>query len=263
MRFGGTDRHTHASVTGKGIYYTDDPVPVDALKLSPRGDMALAVSANQLYLLRLVSLDLPHSTVNLASPSVASAQLTSVGVDFFDWNADGSTILWSTGHRLHHRSVESIEFREDTDSKKNEMSETVVVAEPEETASDQPAGHSQWEVDLKETHEAVTTTELAVNIPRAVPEGRIALIGATLMPMRGDQAVLEDSVVVLECNRIAAVGVQGEMEVPEDAKTIDLTGKYLLPGFIDTRTLRYHAPRTRPLKLIVPRQPRLGRDYRH
>ena len=238
LRFDGTDRRTHLSVTGEGIYYTDEPVPVEALKLSPGGGLALAVSANQLYLLRLMSLELPHSTVNLSSPSVASARLTSVGVDFFDWSADGREIIWSTGHRLHRRSVDSVEFREDDDdddpTAEEKVDETVVVADPEATHEVGSRKAPEWEVDLKESDASVTSTDLLVSVPRAAPEGRIALVGATLLPMRGDQAVIEDSVVLIESNRIVSVGARGQVEVPDSAEVLDLTGQYLLPGFIDT-----------------------------
>ena len=237
MRFDGTDRRTHVSVTGKGIYYTDDAVPVDALRLSPAGDMALAVSANQLYLMRLMSLEMPHSTVNLSAPSVASVALTSVGVDFFDWRADGREVLWSTGHRVYRRSVDSIEFKEEEndqpeeqDDEVDQVGETVVVADAEAGEEEQAP---EWEVALKESHEAVSHHDLLVSVPRAAPEGRIALVGATLLPMRGDQAVIEDSVVVLAGNRIAAAGARGESEIPADARMLDLSGKYLLPGFVD------------------------------
>ena len=238
LRFDGTDRRAHVSVTGAGIYYTDEPVPVEGLKLSPRGDMALAVSANQLYALRLMSLEMPHSTVNLSSPSVASVALTSVGVDFFDWSADGSEILWSTGHRLHRRSVASIEFREAEEDSEDAVNETIVVAErpaeSEETPTDEPTeSDPEWEVSLKESHKAVSSTDLIVTMPRAAPQGRIALAGATLMPMRGEREVIKDSLVVLDGNRIAAVGTKEDVSIPADAQVLDLSGKFLLPGFID------------------------------
>ncbi len=239
MRFDGTDRRFHASVIGKGLFYYDDPVPVDGLQVSPKGDMALALSANQLYLLRLMSLEMPHSSVDLSASAVASTQLTSVGADFFGWGMDGREVYWSTGHRLHRRKVDAISFREDGEDEEasDDPTETLVVAEAEvetEQETEEEAPHSEWEVDLKELHEAVSSTDLLVSMPRAAPEGRIALVGATLLPMEGTRNIIEDSVVVLDGNRIQAVGQRGVIELPEDAKVLDLTGQYLLPGFVDT-----------------------------
>ena len=45
--------------------------------------------------------------------------------------------------------------------------------------------------------------------------------------------VIEDGVVVVEGNRIRAVGKRGEVEVPAGAKTVDASGKTVLPGFVD------------------------------
>ncbi len=47
----------------------------------------------------------------------------------------------------------------------------------------------------------------------------------------GEQGVLEDASVLVEEGRITAVGT--ELEVPADAKVIDLAGKHLTPGIID------------------------------
>jgi imidazolonepropionase-like amidohydrolase len=45
--------------------------------------------------------------------------------------------------------------------------------------------------------------------------------------------VIEHPVVVIRDERITAVGVQGEVEVPAGAQRIDLPGRTLLPGLID------------------------------
>ncbi len=50
--------------------------------------------------------------------------------------------------------------------------------------------------------------------------------------MKGDE-VIEDGVVVVQGNRITAVGKRGTVAVPAGAKAIDVSGKTVLPGFID------------------------------
>lgn len=53
----------------------------------------------------------------------------------------------------------------------------------------------------------------------------------------GTGTAIEGSVVVLiEGERITAVGKAGEIKIPAEAKVIDLKGHTLLPGFIDTHT---------------------------
>ena len=58
---------------------------------------------------------------------------------------------------------------------------------------------------------------------------RIAFTGGRVVTMKGDE-VIEDGVVVVEGNRIEAVGRQGRGRHPAGAKTIDVTGKTVLPG---------------------------------
>ncbi len=54
--------------------------------------------------------------------------------------------------------------------------------------------------------------------------------------MNGDE-VIEDSVVLVEGNRIKAIGRRGQVAIPQGAKTYDVTGKTILPGFVDAH---YH-----------------------
>jgi imidazolonepropionase-like amidohydrolase/Tol biopolymer transport system component len=74
--------------------------------------------------------------------------------------------------------------------------------------------------------------DLSFEVPYAAPEGAIALVGAKVVTMRGDETI-EDGVVVVRGNRIAAVGPRGEVTVPADARTIDAAGKTIVPGLID------------------------------
>ncbi|MBV8502297.1 MAG: PD40 domain-containing protein [Paucibacter sp.] len=64
------------------------------------------------------------------------------------------------------------------------------------------------------------------------PAGRIALLGARVATMRGDE-VIENGVIVVEGNRIAAIGAAESVTVPSDAKKIDVSGKTIIPGMID------------------------------
>ncbi len=64
----------------------------------------------------------------------------------------------------------------------------------------------------------------------------VAFTGGRAVTMNGDE-VIEDSVVLVEGNRIKAVGRRGEVSIPAGAKTFDVTGKTVLPGFVDAH---YH-----------------------
>jgi imidazolonepropionase-like amidohydrolase len=64
------------------------------------------------------------------------------------------------------------------------------------------------------------------------PAKCLVIQGGTLIDATGT-APLEDSVVVIEGERIKSVGKRGAIAVPKGARIIDATGKTILPGFID------------------------------
>ncbi|AKM07930.1 LpqB family beta-propeller domain-containing protein [Pelagerythrobacter marensis] len=74
---------------------------------------------------------------------------------------------------------------------------------------------------------------VALSAPADVPQGSIAFVNARILPMTGDDTIIENGAVVVEGNRITAVGPAGEVAIPDAAKIYDLTGKTLMPGFFD------------------------------
>jgi len=61
-----------------------------------------------------------------------------------------------------------------------------------------------------------------------------AFVGATIVDGTG-AAPIENGVVIVSGGRISAVGPASSVTVPAGATRIDLTGRTLLPGFIDVR----------------------------
>ncbi len=64
------------------------------------------------------------------------------------------------------------------------------------------------------------------------PTGTLALTGATVITMKGDE-VIANATIIVERNRIKAIGASGSVSIPADAKKIDVTGKFIMPGMID------------------------------
>lgn len=75
-------------------------------------------------------------------------------------------------------------------------------------------------------------TDVTVEVPRARPTGTMVLSGARLITMRGDE-VIERGDIVITGNRIAAIGPKGRVPIPVDARILDVTGKTIIPGFVD------------------------------
>lgn len=67
------------------------------------------------------------------------------------------------------------------------------------------------------------------------PTGKIAIVGARIATMNPatHEAVIDDGVIVVDGNRIAAVGATGSVAIPPDARRVDVHGKTIIPGLID------------------------------
>ncbi|MFC3051954.1 amidohydrolase family protein [Kordiimonas pumila] len=200
VRLDGVDLRQQVSVTEVSrSQYTGYPVPVSEVRIRPQGDWALAkTSSSDLYLVNVPPLNGEAPVINLASPSVALFKLTDIGADYFDWAKDGEVITWSVGASFYQINLADIDFSKH---------------EPVQGKADK--------------YTAV------VEIPRDVPEGVLVLRGATAITMKGDE-IIENADVIVTNNRITAVGEVGSLAAPEGAEVLDITGKYIVPGFIDT-----------------------------
>ncbi len=75
---------------------------------------------------------------------------------------------------------------------------------------------------------------LALSVPAAAQELPHAFVGARVLPIAG--APIDDGIVVVQFGRIRAVGARGSVEVPAGAKVVEVKGKVLMPGLVDTHS---------------------------
>lgn len=65
-------------------------------------------------------------------------------------------------------------------------------------------------------------------------ESSKAFVGATLLPVSGPR--IDNGVMVVEAGRIKAIGPRATTPIPKGAVVIDLTGKTVIPGLVDTHS---------------------------
>ncbi|GER01238.1 TolB protein [Iodidimonas gelatinilytica] len=90
---------------------------------------------------------------------------------------------------------------------------------------------------------------LSITKPADKPQGMVALTGARIITMNGDDAVIENGTILIEENRIKAIGPNDDIDIPADAKRVDVSGKTILPGFVDI-----HAHGSQGVDGIIPQQ---------
>jgi imidazolonepropionase-like amidohydrolase/Tol biopolymer transport system component len=64
------------------------------------------------------------------------------------------------------------------------------------------------------------------------PEGKIAFVGGRIITMNGDK-VIENGTILIDGNKILALGKNGDVEIPDGVKTYDVSGKTIMPGLVD------------------------------
>src|SRR4029453_18097631 len=84
-------------------------------------------------------------------------------------------------------------------------------------------------------------TDVVVDMPRARTRGSVLLSGARIGTMKADEVIPAGDVLVTD-NRIVAVGRKGSLKAPAGTKTIDVTGKTIMPGLVDVHSHMW-APR--------------------
>jgi imidazolonepropionase-like amidohydrolase/Tol biopolymer transport system component len=137
-------------------------------------------------------------------PKTKAIPLTRVTRDagyWMHWSGDSKTLHWALGPELFSLDL------------KNAF--TFLEGAPEKLPD--PPAHG---------------TPIGFQAKADVPTGTVAVVGARIVSMQGDE-VIEDGTVVFSGNRIRAVGPRASTTVPAGAHVIDGKGKTVLPGLVD------------------------------
>jgi len=81
---------------------------------------------------------------------------------------------------------------------------------------------------------------IGLTLDTDVPTGAVALTNARIITMDGDE-VIEDGTIVVERNRITAVGPSSSVEIPKGASVVECSGKTIMPGLVDVHAHMWHS----------------------
>ena len=73
---------------------------------------------------------------------------------------------------------------------------------------------------------------LAISVQAADTSAATAIVGGTVVDLEG-KAPIENAVILVEGERIAAIGAAGSVEIPDGAVQIDASGAWLIPGLMN------------------------------
>ena len=224
FRWDGTDERAIVKVTGKTQPGGRQPMRADQVLMAPTGDQALVLMEHELYAITVPMFGGDTLTISVANPANAAfpaRQLSVVGGEFPAWSGDGRTAHWSIGNT---------HFLYDLD-RAQAFDDSVRVA-----SAARPAGAQADSAGAKPPRYEAIAHEIDISVRRDIPTGVAVLRGARIVTMNGDQ-VIDNGDIVVRNDRIVGVGARGSVDVPADARVIDVTGKTIVPGFVDTH---YH-----------------------
>ncbi len=208
-------------VRGPGWYFMDNTAAVDDSRISPDGHWMLALIAQQLH---VVEAPPPGQPLDLSRPGVRHRRITNVGADFFEWADGGRTITWAVGSTFHRRPLADV--RLNPADRPGWSADAPPVAPGAAGRADAGSGSENPAAFHIESFDAIVT------VPRDNPRGTLLLRGARAITMHGDE-VIEHSEILVRDGRIVGVGSVGTVKVPPNTTVRDVTGKTILPGFID------------------------------
>ena len=211
MRWDGSDRKTVAKLKAKDVWGADFSPVVQLLASADRRKL-LIVFRSQLYMASLPQVGGEPPVIDVSTPAIAVERLTSGGVDQARWANHGGMVTWSIGPAFFTLPVADIE----------------AIASLNAGDAAEKRNSARW---AKQLHPQETRVHLEV--PRHKTEGSIVLRGARVITMRGDE-VLTSADVVIRNNRIETVVPGGSAQVPTGTKVVDVTGRTIIPGMIDT-----------------------------
>ncbi len=256
IRWDGTDQKEHLKLKGIETYGSQDVFhdkfgghdmlksnngaeePEDKssqpqeIRISPDGKFALAKINNDIFHVAIPRYGKTPtvSVADVKKSAFPAMKLTIIGGEFPVWSDDGKKVHWSLG--ASHFSYDIADGKKFLDSlravKKKEKELKKSEKENDSTDTDKKDDEKKEEPKFRpEEH------KIKVPYKKDTPKGTVLLKGGRLITMNSKE-VIENGDILIENNRIKAIGGSGSLTMPDGTKTIDISGKTVVPGFVDT-----------------------------
>ena len=134
--------------------------------------------------------------------AIPLTKITKDAGTYLHWSKDSQKLMWTLGPKYYARDVNSI---------------------------------------LNPSAVDTAGTDLNLKLKTDVPTGKIAFKNARIITMKDDQ-VIENATIVVDQNKIIAIGKNEEVQIPADAKVYDIAGKTIMPGIVDVHAHLHPSP---------------------
>jgi len=260
IKWDGTDQKSHVKISGITTYGSipqhkgkpaidaciipeslgDDearennpPSPASEIWLSPKGEKAIAKVNNNVYVVTVPSTGkmISVSVADASSAEFPSRKLTEIGGEFPAWSGDGTKIHYSLGAAHFVYDINRADALEDSLKMAKKLADLTAMTDTAKKAS---SDSSKKSMAKKEDPKYVPEeTWVSVYYKKDIPQSAILLKGARIITMKGDEVLSKGDVLVVN-NRIKSVAKN--IAAPTGAKVMDVTGKTIIPGFVDVHS---------------------------
>lgn len=260
IKWDGTDQKSHVKISGITTYGSipqhkgkpaidaciipeslgDDearennpPSPASEIWLSPKGEKAIAKVNNNVYVVTVPSTGkmISVSVADASSAEFPSRKLTEIGGEFPAWSGDGTKIHYSLGAAHFVYDINRADALEDSLKIAKKLADLTAMTDTAKKAS---SDSSKKSMAKKEDPKYVPEeTWVSVYYKKDIPQSAILLKGARIITMKGDEVLSKGDVLVVN-NRIKSVAKN--IAAPTGAKVMDVTGKTIIPGFVDVHS---------------------------
>lgn len=194
----GSDRRVHAVSERAGDFY-----------LSPDERWLAFEELWQTYVVPFPQTSTPIA-VGPKMQNLPLRRLSENGGTYLSWSPDSRTVRWSLGPELSSIDLDSL--YSSAPGADNSGEDTRQTAEEEKSRP--------HVIDLSWQEDA------------DIPATDLYLTGGTILPMN-DLSTIPNGVIHIKENRIAEVVTADEITIPAGAKTLDISGTTVIPGFVD------------------------------
>ncbi len=224
------------------------PSPAGQINLSPSGKRAFAMINNEIY---IVTIPKTGKLINISLADAGTAQfparkLTELGGEFPYWESGGKKVHWSLGNSHFIYDIETAEAFDDSvkiakKAEEKRLADSLAAVKSDTSRAKIDLSKAKTDslakknIKKEEPRYKAVETEVKVYYSKDQPQGVILFKGARLITMDGDE-IIETGDILIENNRIKAMGKTGTLNVPANAKIMDVSGKTIVPGFVDTHS---------------------------
>jgi len=176
---------------------------------SPDGKWMGFTELYNCYITPMVGTGAPQD-LSAANKSIPLNKLTRDAGTYIHWSKDSQKLMWTLGPKYFVRDIKEAWPYSEGAKDKTPPVDTVGI-----------------NIDLK--------------LKTDVPAGKIAFKNARIITMKGDE-VIQKGTIVIDKNKIVAIGKVEDVQIPADALVYDATGKTIMPGIVDVHAHLHPSP---------------------